>query len=100
MRGMTLVTPDLLGGNDWERICPRWMAFLRTVAFGRPHVVPLLQRWFGYCLTGDLRHQHLLFIQGLPGTGKSQLLTASLLLLRHMGSRCGRRGPQGLRQAL
>ena len=85
MRGMTLVTPDLLGGNDWERICPRWMAFLRTVAFGRPHVVPLLQRWFGYCLTGDLRHQHLLFIQGLPGTGKSQLLTALLLLLASYG---------------
>ncbi len=81
MRGMTAVAPDMLDYGNWEKLCPRWMEFLRRVAFGRPHVIPLLQRWFGYCLTGDLRHQHLLFIQGLPGTGKSQLVTVLLLII-------------------
>jgi putative DNA primase/helicase len=81
MRGMTKVTPDLFAIGDFERACPRWLALIRQTAYGRPHIEPFLQRWFGYCLTGDIRHQHLLFIQGAAGTGKSQLLAAVMLLL-------------------
>ena len=82
MRGVTLVTPDMFAiGGDWSSACPKWFAFLQRIAYGRSHVIPLLQRWFGYCLTGELTHQHLLFIQGLPGTGKSQLVTVLMLLL-------------------
>jgi putative DNA primase/helicase len=83
MRQMTNVTPDimLMTPHGYEQACPRWMAFLRTVANGRPWVIPFLQRWFGYCLSADMRHQNFLFIQGAPGTGKTQLLLILLMLM-------------------
>jgi P4 family phage/plasmid primase-like protien len=58
------------------------MHLLHIIADGRGWVIPFLQRWFGYCLTGETGHQHFLFIQGLPGTGKTQLI-AILLKLMH-----------------
>src|SRR5262249_38681714 len=70
LRQQTLVTPDFLH----EKGCPNFMAFIDLIANGRSWVKPFLQRWFGYCLTGRIHHQHFLFIQGLPGTGKTQLL--------------------------
>jgi putative DNA primase/helicase len=75
MRQQTLVTPLDKAYGHYEQFCPRFLSLVRFIADGRPWVEPFLQRWFGYCLTGKLTHQHFLFIQGLPGTGKTQLLT-------------------------
>jgi putative DNA primase/helicase len=83
MRHMASVSPDFMAylGQEYETRCPRWMKFLRTIAHGRPWVIPFLQRWFGYCLSGEMRHQNFLFIQGTPGTGKTQLLLILLMLM-------------------
>ena len=54
--------------------CPVWLAFLMQAAGGDQTLVDLLQRWFGYCLTG-ITHEHaLLFVYGPGGNGKSVLL--------------------------
>jgi putative DNA primase/helicase len=62
------------------------MAFLDIMANGRDWVIPFLQRWFGYCLTAKMSHQHFLFLQELPGTGKSQLITIMLVLMGTYGT--------------
>jgi putative DNA primase/helicase len=82
MRQQTLVTPNLGAYRDYEASCPQFMQLIHIIADGRAWVVAFLQRWFGYCLTGDTGHQHFLFIQGLPNTGKTQLV-AILLKLMH-----------------
>jgi putative DNA primase/helicase len=81
MRQMTLVTPDVMTFGYYEQSCPRFLQLVRILADGRDWVEPFLQRWFGYCLTGNIGHQHFLFIQGLPGTGKTQLITILNLLM-------------------
>jgi putative DNA primase/helicase len=82
MQQQTLVTPDLVAyGSSYKLGAPRFMAFLELIADGREWVIPFLQRWFGYCLTGKVGHQHFLFLQGLPGTGKSQLITILVTLM-------------------
>jgi P4 family phage/plasmid primase-like protien len=87
LRQQTLVTPDFVRAKG----CPNFLAFIRLIADGRPWVEPFLQRWFGYCLTGSVRHQHFLFIQGLPGTGKTQLLEIFRKLMGHYATMLGER---------
>ena len=85
IRGITLVAPDMLDYGNWDLICPKWMKLLEWIAGDRPHIIPLLQRWWGDCFTGDLMHQHLLFMQGAPGTGKSVPLAVLLELANSYG---------------
>jgi hypothetical protein len=69
IRGMTLVAPNMIDYGNWELICPKWLNLIRNLAGDdRPNVEPLLQRWWGNNFTGDLMHQHVLFMQGGPGT--------------------------------
>lgn len=51
--------------------CPRWLAFLRESTGADDDLILFLQRWLGYCLTGDTREHTLLFIYGDGGNGKS-----------------------------
>src|SRR5262249_49665597 len=41
---------------------------------GDTDYVGFLQRWFGYCLTGDIKEHALVFIYGPGGTGKTTLV--------------------------
>jgi putative DNA primase/helicase len=65
MRQQTLVSPSCMYG------CPRFMEYLDFIANGRDYVIPFLQRWGAYSLIGDIFDQLLLFILGVPGSGKS-----------------------------
>jgi putative DNA primase/helicase len=56
-----------------EAECPQWLAFL-TRCFPEPEIRAYLQRWFGYCLTGDNREKILLLIHGAGDNGKTILL--------------------------
>lgn len=61
--------------------CDRWLAFLHQATGGDPDLIDFLQRWCGYCLTGDIREHALLFVFGPGGNGKSVFLnTASGIL--------------------
>ncbi|MFN8815520.1 MAG: phage/plasmid primase, P4 family [Pseudomonadota bacterium] len=57
----------------WREVCPRWMAFLAETFGAESQCIEALQRWFGYCLTADTSHQKVLYLQGLPGTGKGTI---------------------------
>lgn len=53
---------------------PTWEAFLRQIFKGDDGIVGFIQRWFGYCLTGDVREQLLPIFHGQGSNGKSTLL--------------------------
>jgi putative DNA primase/helicase len=52
--------------------CPKWLAFLRWMCCGDEGLMGYLQRWTGYCLTGDVGQQALCILHGSTGAnGKS-----------------------------
>lgn len=65
---ITAVPPDVTGE------CPRWLAFLAEATGHDRALMGYLQRLAGYCLTGVTREQHLTFIYGPGGNGKSIFL--------------------------
>jgi putative DNA primase/helicase len=61
--------------------CPRWLAFLEESTGNDLELISFLQRWCGYCLTGDIREHALVFCYGPGGNGKTTLLnTVSSIL--------------------
>jgi putative DNA primase/helicase len=53
--------------------CPRFLRFLEET-FDDEDAISFVQRWAGYCLTGDIREHALVFGEGAGGNGKSVLL--------------------------
>lgn len=49
---------------------PIWCQFLDTVTAGDADLIAFLQRWAGYCLTGETREQCLAFLYGTGQNGK------------------------------
>ncbi len=54
--------------------CPRWLQFIEQITSGDQEFAGFLQRWAGYCLTGDTREQVFLFTHGPGKNGKSLFL--------------------------
>ncbi len=52
----------------------RWLTFLDEATGKDDALIRFLQRWCGYCLTGDTREHALLFGYGPGGNGKSVFL--------------------------
>jgi putative DNA primase/helicase len=61
--------------------CPRWLTFLDEATGGDTAMIAFLQRWFGYCLSGDTREHALLFVYGPGGNGKSVLVNTMAAIL-------------------
>jgi putative DNA primase/helicase len=57
-----------------EGDCPGWRAFLVEATQGDADLVAYLQRWAGYCLTGETREHAFAFLYGPGGNGKSVFL--------------------------
>lgn len=57
-----------------KKPCPLWGRFLSEVTQEDEGLKQFLQRWCGYCLTGDTREHALIFLYGPGGNGKSVLL--------------------------
>lgn len=53
---------------------PLWDAFLGQTFKGDEELIAFNQRWFGYCLTGDIREHALWFGSGSGGNGKGVML--------------------------
>jgi putative DNA primase/helicase len=51
--------------------CPAFMRFLSEATQGDAAMMAFLQRWAGYCLTGDVRYQKFVYLWGPGGNGKS-----------------------------
>jgi putative DNA primase/helicase len=54
--------------------CPRWRAFLRQVFEGDEELIAFVQRFVGYCLTGDIREHVLVVLHGSGCNGKSTFI--------------------------
>ena len=75
------ITKSSAVGYDPMLPCPRWQQFLREVFCDDEELLHYLQRFAGYCLTGDTREQCLLFMVGKGANGKSVLLETLRALL-------------------
>jgi putative DNA primase/helicase len=49
---------------------PEWDAFLREATKDDPELRHFLQKWAGYCLTGDVSEEVMCFLYGSGGNGK------------------------------
>jgi len=58
---------------DPHATCPRFETFLNEIMNGDKDVIGYLQKWFGYCLTGDTREQCMFIFYGTGANGKSTL---------------------------
>ena len=66
---------------DPEGRCPAWLGFLESVWPGDQGSRMLLAQWFGYVLSGRTDLQKLMYLKGLPRSGKgtiARILTALL----------------------
>lgn len=54
----------------------RFTEFVSSIMAGDSHRAAFLQRWFGYCATGDVREQKLVCHIGAGANGKGTLLNA------------------------
>ena len=61
----TAVAPAVPG-----TVAPEWQAFLQQVTEGDSELQNFLQRWAGYCLSGDVSEEVLAFLYGAGGNGK------------------------------
>ena len=51
--------------------CPRWLTFLLEIFDGDTELIEFVQRFVGYCLTGDTREHVLVVLHGAGRNGKS-----------------------------
>ncbi len=59
---------------DPEATAPTFRRFI-DIILPDPEIQAFLQRWFGYCLTGDTREQCVVLFHGKGSNGKSTLIT-------------------------
>jgi putative DNA primase/helicase len=70
---------------DREASCPRWRAFIDTI-LPDPETQLFVQKWLGYCLTGNISEQCFLIWDGKGSNGKSTTLET---IARIMGDYAG-----------
>ena len=63
---MTKITSVGPGGD-----CPRFRQFLREIMAGDEDMVAVVQRVFGYCLTGDIREEVIFFLMARARTARA-----------------------------
>lgn len=66
--------------------CEKWEWFVRDIFNGDPECIALLQEWFGYNLIASNHMQSMMFLFGVPGSGKST--TAGVLQALLGPARC------------
>jgi P4 family phage/plasmid primase-like protien len=55
--------------------CPMWKAFLNRVTANNDAIISFLQRFLGYCLTGHVYEQIIVFLYGTGGNGKGVFIS-------------------------
>lgn len=59
--------------HDPKATCPKFEAFIRTILPDYDTAL-FVQKYLGYCLTGDIREQCLVMLEGKGANGKSTLM--------------------------
>lgn len=67
---------------------PIWREFLETVTGGNEELIAFLQRFAGYCLTGETREQSLAFLYGTGQNGKGVFITTISNILGDYATAC------------
>jgi putative DNA primase/helicase len=70
-----------VGPDDSIDGCLRWLRFIHEITNGDNALKLFLQMWCGYCLTGEINEQKLLFLYGPGGTGKSTFINTMLRIM-------------------
>jgi len=62
-----------IAGTNYDpaAVAPTWLEHLRVIFDGDDDLAAYLQRWVGYCLTGDVTEQCLMLSQGDGENGKT-----------------------------
>jgi putative DNA primase/helicase len=60
--------------HDPDALCETWKRFLASIFADDQDMVEFMKRWFGHCLTGDVREQILPIFWGKGANGKSTML--------------------------
>lgn len=55
---------------------PRFERFLHEIFKGDASIIAFAKRWFGYCITGEVREHAMVFHIGEGGNGKGKLMEA------------------------
>lgn len=55
-------------------VAPLWLQFLEAATGGDPQTIRFLQKFLGYCLTGEVNEEVLAFFYGPGGNGKGVFL--------------------------
>lgn len=78
-------TSQLPFDYDVDADCPNFKTALQRI----PKETPFIQEFAGYCLTVDTSHEIAVWLQGVPGSGKSTILEGFKAML---GSRSAKLG--------
>jgi putative DNA primase/helicase len=73
-RRSDLLTKQIPYAFDAAAECPTSLRFLNDIMRGDTEKIEFLQRWFGYCLSGDVREQCFVVLWGDGSNGKSTLV--------------------------
>ena len=91
-------TPDIYATSrldydyDHREMCPNFLHALERI----PDASDFLQEFSGYAITTDVKHETAVWLQGLPGTGKSTVIAGLQAML---GSRAGLLGLADIEQS-
>lgn len=83
--------PDMLiskrsaASFDRGATCEGWLSFLDQVFCGDEELIRFVQRFAGYCLTGDMSEHMVLFCYGAGANGKSTLANVLMALVGSYG---------------
>jgi len=75
-----LITRATTVAYDPAATCGRWERTLAEVFAGDADLIAFVQRWVGYCLTGDTREHVLAVLHGAGGNGKTTIVETIKLL--------------------
>ena len=75
------ITSTLPYDYDPKAICRLWRGFVREVFNGDQGCHDLLQEWFGYNMIASNHMQQMLFLFGVPGSGKSTVINLLAAML-------------------
>lgn len=66
-----------------DAACPLWREFLSSLWPGDHEAIELLQEWFGYVVSGDIRLHKMLMLGGVPRSGKGTIARTLEALVGH-----------------
>lgn len=69
--------------------CPEFLRFLDRIMGGNSALIDYIQRYVGYCLTGNISEQILVFFYGTGANGKTTLANVIEMLLGDFASTAG-----------